>query len=69
MQITKPTYTMTLSEQDLAEAVAYWIKNVHKQNIKIKNIQHLVGTRTDGHGMMEIDIPYQEGLKITVEEK
>lgn len=66
MKIEKATTLITLSEEDLKSAIEYWLKFVHGQRVEIKHLEHLVGTRTDGFGHMEIDIPYQEGVKLSV---
>lgn len=66
MKIEKSTTVITLSEEDLKSAIEYWLMVVHNQRVEIKHLEHLVGTRTDGFGHMEIDTPYQEGVKLSV---
>lgn len=62
------TFNITLNEEELKIAVAYYIKGVYHQDIKVKHIKHLVGKRTEGHGCMEMDLPYQDGLEIIAED-
>lgn len=66
MQIEKSQTVISLSEHDLMKALEYWLLVVHGQRVEIKHLTHLVGERTEGYGQMEIDVPYQEGVKLTV---
>lgn len=66
MQVEKSQTTITLSEHDLKCALEYWLLVVHQQRVEIKGLTHLVGERTEGYGQMEIDVPYQDGVKLTV---
>lgn len=67
MIISKATYKMSLSEEELKEAIEFYTKHKYNQDISIKYLTHKVGYRTDGHGAMEIDIPYQEGVEFICE--
>lgn len=69
MNISKAIYKIDLSEEDLKEALEFYLLKKHSQRVEVTNIKHLVGERTEGYGSMEVDVPYQEGLTITCEEK
>ena len=68
MKTSKPTYTMQLSEEELKLAVSFYLDKVHNQQVEITHLKHVVGERTEGYGMQEIDIPYQKGIKIRVQD-
>lgn len=67
MEISKATYKMSLSEEELKEAIEFYTKHKYSQEIKIKYLMHKVGSRTEGCDHMEIDIPYQEGVEFICE--
>ena len=69
MKIEKATTVITLSEDDLKQAIEYWLRVEHHTDVEIKHLQHLCGTRTEGYGGCEFDVPYQEGVKIQVVDK
>ena len=69
MKIEKSETKIILTEEDLKSALEYWLLVVHRQSVEIKHLEHLVGERTEGYGGCEVDVPYQEGVKLTVTDK
>lgn len=70
MKITKPTYTMQLSEDELKEALEYWLLNKHKQFVNIKTLTHKTKSWTEGGGgMPEIDYSAPDGVSLKIEDK
>jgi len=53
-----------MSEEELKEAVEYYINSRYKQNLKISHITHEVSKITEGYGMMERDYEVANGLTI-----
>ena len=70
MKMTKPTYTVQLSEDDLKEALEYWLLNKHEQSVNIKTLTHKTKSWTEGGGgMQEIDYTVPDGVSLKIEEK
>lgn len=67
MKMSKPTYTMSLTEEELISAIEYYMLNKHKQFAKITNLKHKTKTWTEGGGMMEMDYSALEGIEFTCE--
>lgn len=67
MEISSNTKTIKLSEEELVDAISQYLEFKHSIHGVVHRIEHLVGTRTEGHGLMEVDVPYQDGVKITIE--
>jgi hypothetical protein len=65
MDISKPEYNAEITEDELQSVLEDYLSNKLKQPIEVKYLKHNVGWRTEGHGAMEMDIPYQEGLSLT----
>lgn len=68
MKISDRSFKIDLSEEDVIQALEYWLYEQHNQDIAIKHLKHKVGSRTQDCGNMEIDVPYQEGLELTCED-
>ena len=47
MEISKPSYKMSLSEEELKTAIEFYTKHKYNQTIKITHLTHLVGERDD----------------------
>lgn len=59
---------MSLTEDELQEAVEYYIANVYEQTVKIKHIKHKERTWAEGGGgMPEIDYSTPDGIEFTCE--
>lgn len=69
MKISKTSYSIEVTEDDLKEALEFYLKDQLGCVVEVSNIKHLVGERTEGYGGTEIDIPYQEGLLLTCNNK
>ena len=68
MNMSKPTYTMSMTEDELLEAIEYYMLNKYKNSIKIKNLTHKTKTWTEGGGgMMEMDYSKPNGIEFTCE--
>jgi len=63
MNITKE-FTLKISEEELKEAVEYYMNNHYKQNLKITHITHDTHSFTEGYGSMEMDYEEADGLTI-----
>ena len=62
------TQTLEIGEEELKKALEFYIKNVYREDVTVTHLKHNTGYRTEGYGMMEMDVPYQEGLTLTVKE-
>ena len=68
MKMSKPTYTMNMSEEELTSAIEYYMLNKYKQPVKIKHLKHKTKTWTEGGGgMMEMDYSAPNGVEFTCE--
>jgi len=68
MKMSKPTYTMSLTEEELISAIEYYMLNKHKQFSKITHLKHKTKTWTEGGGgMMEMDYSAPDGIEFTCE--
>jgi len=56
--------TITLSEQELYQAIEFYLKHAHDKNVSIKSLSHLTREWTEGGGgMMEIDYSEPNGVR------
>lgn len=62
MNISKAQYKMSMSEEELIEAIEFYTKHKYNQDVKITYLKHNVGYETDISGY---DIPYQKGVEFT----
>lgn len=68
MKITKPTYTMYLSEDELIAALEHYTLYKYNQYIKIKRLKHREKIWTEGEGgMPEMDYTTPDGVEFTCE--
>lgn len=67
MKISKTSFTIELSELELKCAIEEYYHHKHNERIAITNLKHLIGERTEGYGMCEIDVPYQEGVRVVAQ--
>ena len=68
MKMSKPTYTMSLTEEELISAIEYYMLNEHNQFAKITHLKHKTKTWTEGGGgMMEMDYSAPDGIEFTCE--
>ena len=69
MEIGRPNIPVTLSEEELEEAIVDYLYQKLGKDVTIVTLKHNVGARTeDAGGMMENIVPYQEGLTLIVQE-
>lgn len=67
MEYGSRSYKVKLSEKELAEAISDYIYKETGHVVNITNLEHLVGVREEGYGLC-IDVPYQDGVRVTVTE-
>lgn len=67
MNMSKPLYTMSMTEEELIEALEYYTEHVHGQKINIKTLKHKVRSWTEGFGMCEMDHSEPDGIEFTCE--
>lgn len=62
------TCTVSLTEDELHEAVEYYMNKHYNESIKIKHLKHKERTWTEGGGgMMEMDYSVPDGIEFTCE--
>ena len=67
MDFGKVQYTMSMTGEELGEAIKFYAKEKYGSDIKIVRIEHLTKRWTDGFGMGEMDYKRPDGLKIVLE--
>lgn len=67
MNFGKAQYTMTMTEEELVQAIEFYAKVKYSTDIKIISLEHVTKRWTEGFGMGEIDYEKPDGLKIIVE--
>ena len=56
--------TITLSEQELYQAIEFYLKHAHDKTVSITSLSHLTREWTEGGGgMMEIDYSEPNGVR------
>lgn len=64
MNISKPTYTMYMTEDELLKAIEYYMLNKYKRFTKITHLEHKTKTWTE---VMEMDCSKPDGIEFTCE--
>ena len=67
MLFANKTQKLEIGEEELKKAMEFYIKHVYNEDVTVTHLIHNTGYRTEGYGVTEMDIPYQEGLILQVE--
>lgn len=68
MEVSNKSYEIQLNEDELKSAIELYMSVQHGVSVKIKYLKHKVGSVIESYGSSEIDIPYQDGVSMTVED-
>ena len=69
MESSKAVYTMSMSEDELKEAIEFYTEHKYKQRIKIENLKHKTRSYTEGFGAYERDYSEPDGVSFTATDK
>ena len=67
MDFGKVQYTLSMTEEELREAIEYYTLHKYQQKIKIQTLTHKTREWTEGYGMCERDLSEPDGVSFTCE--